>query len=88
MIKDRNEAFSDKFSMHFFELKKINKKRATNCEQWLQFINADGEEDFEMVEATSMPIIQKAARVIYDMSEEKIKKLGELKWTVGKIQIV
>ena len=80
MIKGKNEIFSDKFSMHFFELKKISKKPTSNREQWLQFINADSEEDFEMVEATSTPIIQKAVRVIYDMSEDtKIRELARLR---------
>ena len=80
MIKGRNEVFSDKFSMHFFELKKISKNPKTSREQWLQFINADSEEDFEMVEATSMPIIQKAVKVIYDMSEDtKIRELARLR---------
>ena len=80
MIKGRNEVFSDKFSMHFFELKKIGKNRKTSREQWLQFINADSEEDFEMVEATSMPIIQKAVKVIYDMSEDtRIRELARMR---------
>ena len=80
MIKGKNEVFSDKFSMHFFELKKISKNPKTSREQWLQFINADSEEDFEMVEATSMPIIQKAVKVIYDMSEDtKIRELARLR---------
>ncbi len=43
MIKGKNEIFSDKFSMHFFELKKISKHPKTSREQWLQFINADSE---------------------------------------------
>lgn len=80
MIKGKNEIFSDKFSMHFFELKKISKHPKTSREQWLQFINADSEEDFEMVEATSMPIIQKAVKVIYDMSEDtKTRELARLR---------
>ena len=80
MIKGKKEVFSDKFSMHFFELKKISKNPKTSREQWLQFINADSEEDFEMVEATSMPIIQKAVKVIYDMSEDtKIRELARLR---------
>lgn len=80
MIKGRNEVFSDKFSMHFFELKKIGKNPKTSREQWLQFINADSEEDFEMVEATSMPIIQKAVKVIYDMSEDtRIRELARMR---------
>lgn len=80
MIKGKNEIFSDKFNMHFFELKKISKHPKTSREQWLQFINADSEEDFEMVEATSMPIIQKAVKVIYDMSEDtKTHELARLR---------
>lgn len=66
--------------MHFFELKKISKNPKTSREQWLRFINADSEEDFEMVEATSMPIIQKAVKVIYDMSEDtKIREIARLR---------
>ena len=80
MIKGRNEVFSDKFCMHFFELKKVSEKPTTKREQWLQFINADSKEDFEMVEATSTPIIQKAVRVIYDMSEDtKVRELIRLR---------
>lgn len=80
MIKDRNEIFSDKFSMHFFELKKISKNPKTSREQWLQFINADSEENLKMVEATSIPIIQKAVKVIYDMSEDtKTREIARLR---------
>lgn len=80
MIKGKDEVFSDKFSMHFFELKKISKNPKTSREQWLQFINADSEEDFEMVEATGMPAIQKAVRVIYDMSEDtRIREIARLR---------
>ncbi len=80
MIKGKDEVFSDKFSMHFFELKKISKNPKTSREQWLRFINADSEEDFEMVEATSMPAIQKAVRVIYDMSEDtRIREIARLR---------
>lgn len=80
MVKGKNEVFSDKFSMHFFELKKISKNPKTSREQWLQFINADSEEDFKMVETTSMPAIQKAVRVIYDMSEDtRIREIARLR---------
>lgn len=81
MIKDTNEVFSDKFSIHFFELKKISKNPKTSREQWLQFINADSKEDFEMVQATTnMPTIQKAVKVIYDMSEDtRIREIARLR---------
>lgn len=81
MIKGTNEVFTDKFSIHFFELKKISKHPKTSREQWLQFINADSREDFEMVQATTnMPTIQKAVKVIYDMSEDtKIREIARLR---------
>ncbi|MGN0577518.1 MAG: PD-(D/E)XK nuclease family transposase [Ruminiclostridium sp.] len=65
--------------MHLFELKKISKNPKTSREQWLKFINAY-REDFEMVEATSMPIIQKAVKVIYYMSEDTgIRELARMR---------
>ena len=82
MIKGTNEVFSDKFSIHFFELKKVGKKpNPTNRrELWLQFINADSEEEFNMLEQTNVPIMQKAVRVIYDMSEDtRVKKIARLR---------
>lgn len=62
-IKDTGEIFSDKFSIHFFELKKISRKPDP------KYINADKEE-LAMIENTNVPIMQKAVRVIYDMSED------------------
>ncbi|MGN0608462.1 MAG: Rpn family recombination-promoting nuclease/putative transposase, partial [Oscillospiraceae bacterium] len=43
MIKGTDEVFSDKFCIHFFELKKVGRKPnpIDNRELWLQFINAD-----------------------------------------------
>ena len=66
--------------MNYFELKKISKNEKKSGEKWLKLINADSEEDFEMVEATSMPIIQKAVKVIYDMSEDtRIRELARMR---------
>ena len=82
MIKGTNEVFSDKFSIHFFELKKVGKKpNPTNRrELWLQFINADSEEEFNMLEQTNVPIMQKAVRVIYDMSDDtRVKEIARLR---------
>ena len=70
MIKGTDKVFSDKFSIHFFELRKVSEKPQTRREQWLQFINADSKEEFEMVKATGTPKIQKAVKVILDMSED------------------
>ena len=82
MIKGTGEVFSDKFSIHFFELKKVGKKPdpANSRKLWLQFINADSEEDLEMISSTNIPIMQKAVNVIYDMSEDtKIREIARLR---------
>jgi predicted transposase/invertase (TIGR01784 family) len=71
-IKGTDKIYSDKFNMHFFELKKVNQKVNPNNrrELWMQFLNADSEEDFEMLKQTNVPIINKAVNVIYDLSED------------------
>ena len=82
MIKGTNEVFSDKMSIHFCELKKLSKKPnpGNRRELWLQFINADSEEELEMINQTNIPIMQKAVRVIYDMSEDtKIREDARLR---------
>lgn len=82
MIKGTDEVFSDKFSMHFFELKKVGKKPNPNnsCELWLQFINADNEEALNMIRQTDIPIMKKAVNVIYDMSEDtRIREFARMR---------
>ena len=82
MIKGTNEVFSDKMSIHFCELKKLSKRPnpKNSRELWLQFINAESEEEFEMINQTNIPIMQKAVRVIYDMSEDtKIREDARLR---------
>lgn len=81
-IKERGEIFSDKFSIHFFELKKVGKKVNPNNrrELWMQFLNADSEEDFEVLKQTNVPIMNKAVNLIYDMSEDaKIREMARLR---------
>lgn len=82
VVKQTGEIFSDKLNIHFFELKKVNKKPnpQNSCELWLQFINAENEEEFEMISQTNIPIMQKAVRVIYDMSEDtKIREAARMR---------
>ena len=82
MIKGTDEVFSDKFSIHFFELRKVGKKPDPENRRklWLQFINADSEEDFEMISQTNVTIMQKAVNVIYDMSEDtKIREYARMR---------
>lgn len=81
-IKDTGEVFSDKFSIHFFELKKVGKKVNPNNrrELWMQFLNADSEEEFEVLKQTNVPIMNKAVNVIYDLSEDtKIREMARLR---------
>ena len=72
MERQRHEILSDKCEIHFFELKKIGKAINVNdkAELWLKLINAETEEELEMLEQTGFEPIQKAARVIRDMSED------------------
>ena len=81
-IKDTGETFSDKFSIHFFELKKVGKKVNPNNrrELWMQFLNADSEEEFEMLKQTNVPIMNKAVNVIYDLSEDtRIREMARIR---------
>jgi predicted transposase YdaD len=49
-------------------------------ELWLQLINAESEEELEMLRQTNVPEIQKAVMVIHQMSEdEKIQELARLR---------
>lgn len=46
----------------------------------IQIINADSEEDLEMISSTNIPIMQKAVNVIYDMSEDtKIREIARMR---------
>lgn len=81
-IKDTGEIFSDKFSIHFFELKKVGKEVNPNNrrELWMQFLNADSEEDFEVLKQTNVPIMNKAVNVIYDLSEDtRIREMARIR---------
>lgn len=71
-FKDTNELFSDKFHIHFFELKKLSKSFdvKNRRELWLHFINADSKEEFDMIAGTNDKVMENAVNIIYDMSED------------------
>ena len=82
MEKTRHEILSDKCAIHFFELKKIGKQanKENRMELWLQLINAETEEEFDMLEQTGIPPIQKAVYVLHQMSEdEKLQESARLR---------
>jgi predicted transposase/invertase (TIGR01784 family) len=78
MEKTRHEVLTDKCGIHFFELKKINKKANLNdrMELWLQLINAETKEEMAMLEQTGDAPIQKAVYVLHQMSEDE--RLAEM----------
>ena len=79
MEKNRNTLLSDKMSIHFFELKKINKKpdKGNKMKLWMQLINAETEGELEMLEQTNVKEIQEAVLILREMSaDEKMKELA------------
>jgi predicted transposase/invertase (TIGR01784 family) len=82
MEKNRHEELTDKCAIHFFELTKIGKKpnKDNKMELWLQLINAESEEEFEMLKQTGVAPIQEAVYVLYQMSEdEKIQEMARMR---------
>ena len=80
--EDTGELFSDKLSIHFFELKKINRKinSKDRKELWLHLINAESEEELTMLQNTNVPVIQKAVMVIHQMSaDEKMREIARMR---------
>ena len=77
--KNRHTLLSDKMSIHFFELKKINKKpdKGNKMKLWMQLINAETEGGLEMLEQTNVKEIQEAVLILREMSaDEKMKELA------------
>lgn len=82
MEENRHELLSDKCAIHLFELKKINKKPnpSNKKELWMQLINAESEEELEMLSDTKVPAIEKAVNVIIDMSNDsKIREEARIR---------
>ena len=70
---ERHEVLSDKFSIHFFELKKI-KSAAKNkpMEDWLNLINAETEGDLmDIQKSTEIPEVQKTIVMLRTLSADE-----------------
>ena len=79
MEKNRHKLLTDKMAIHFFELKKINKKpdKDNKMQLWMQLINAETEGELEMLEQTNVKEIQEAVLILREMSaDEKMKELA------------
>lgn len=78
----RNTVLTDKFIAHYFELKKIGKNVDKNNRQalWLQLINAETEEELDMLQQTGVKPIQDAVVILHKMSaDEKTRELAEMR---------
>ena len=84
IIKETGEKFSDKFEMHFFELRKLSEepKIDRKLKLWLRFLKAEREEDFVMLEREKDVDINKAIDVVHDMSADE--KIRQEAWTREK----
>ncbi len=76
-IKGTTNIFSDKFSLHFIELKKFKKWLTMNAEQkfdqkvmWTEFINARTDADFEHLRLYNDPDMNKAIQALTDISDD------------------
>lgn len=82
MEKTRHEVLTDKFGIHFFELKKIGKSpnKDNPMELWLQLINAETEEELDMLENTNVQEINKAILVLRELNaDENMRRIAELR---------
>ena len=71
----RNEVYSDKMNIYFYELNKLPPLTEENEKdpvlQWLRLINAETEEDLDMLENTNIPEIKDAVNVVRFFSGDK-----------------
>lgn len=75
--KNRSERLTDRFAIHFFELKKVkNSKQKKPVEDWLELINAETEEELMALQQnTTIPEVQDAIVILRQMSaDEKIRQ--------------
>ncbi len=74
----RYDRLTDKCAIHFFELKKINKSKPNpedRKELWMQLIDAESEEEFDMLTKTNIEPIKKAVVAIKEMdADEEIRE--------------
>ena len=70
-LKDTHEIFSDKFSIHFFEMRKVKNIQPNDRKTlWMQFIKADTEEELEQVKEAGGDLMERAVQIVYDMSAD------------------
>ena len=73
----RHEILTDKFSIHFFELKKVGKNRKRKpMEDWLSLIDAETESDLMAIQQnTSIPEVRDTIVMLRQLSaDENIRR--------------
>ncbi len=74
---ERKELLTDKFAIHFFELKKLGKcKKNKRMEDWLNLINAETEGDLMSIQqATTIPEVQDTIVMLRHLNaDEKVRQ--------------
>lgn len=74
---ERGEVLTDRFAIHFFELKKIKSaSKKKPMEDWLNLINAETEGDLMDIEkTTTIPEVHKTIVILKNLSaDEKIRQ--------------
>lgn len=74
---ERGELLTDKFSIHFFELKKLSKfKKNKRMEDWLNLINAETEGDLMAIQqTTTIPEVKDTIVMLRQLSaDEKVRQ--------------
>ena len=77
MEKDRHEVLSEKFAIHFFELKKIDNVRKNQAmEDWLHLINAETEGELMTIQqTTAIPEVKDTIVMLRQLSaDEKVRQ--------------
>lgn len=72
---NRHERFTDKLSIHVFELPKLPKEVISGDvkHKWMELIRADSEEELEMVRTTTEnPAIQKGIEAVYALNADTV----------------
>ena len=71
---ERHEVLTEKFAIHFFELKKLSKfKKNRRMEDWLNLINAETEGDLMAIQQTTqIPEVKDTIVMLRQLSEKRL----------------
>ena len=83
---NRHTPLSDKFCLHFFELKKLPPLESANSgkELWLSLFNAKTEEDLAEIEAMEVPIMSTALQAYRHVAASDEFKEKERMWSKAR----